>query len=35
LNKSKEKEFAKLILIATFALGFTQGLRNLINVFLI
>jgi uncharacterized membrane protein len=35
LNKSKEKEFSKLILIAAFALGFAQGLRNLINVFLI
>ncbi len=35
LNKSKEKEFSKLILIAAFALGFAQGLRNLINVLLI
>lgn len=35
LNKTKEKEFAKLILIAAFILGFAQGLRNLINVLII
>tara|TARA_Y100000310_G_scaffold339109_1_gene430774 strand:+ start:3712 stop:4470 length:759 start_codon:yes stop_codon:yes gene_type:complete len=35
LNKTKEKEFAKLILIAAFALGFAQGLRNLISVLVI
>ena len=32
LNKSEEKEFSKLILIAIFVLGFAQGLRNLIGV---
>ncbi len=32
LNKSEEKEFSNLILIAIFVLGFAQGLRNLIGV---
>ena len=35
LNKTKEKEFAKLILIAAFALGFAQGLRNLISILVV
>ena len=32
LNKSEDKEFSKLILLAIFVLGFAQGLRNLIGI---
>ena len=32
LNKSEDKEFSRLILLAIFVLGFAQGLRNLIGV---
>lgn len=32
LNKSEEKEFSKLILLAIFVLGFAQGIRNLVGV---
>jgi uncharacterized membrane protein len=32
LNKSEDKEFSNLIILAIFVLGFAQGLRNLIGV---
>ena len=32
LNKSEDKEFSRLILLAIFVLGFAQGLRNLIGI---
>ena len=32
LNKSEDKEFSRLIILAIFVLGFAQGLRNLIGV---
>ena len=32
LNKSEDKEFSRLIILAIFVLGFAQGLRNIIGV---